>query len=58
MPRATNSLQTAATGGSSLRYESTRQQLHLQLGHPGPGCYTLFLTLDTGQVFRAYFHLS
>jgi hypothetical protein len=55
----TDGLKAENPGKTQLTYDAASQQYHYNWASPSaPGCYTLLLTLNTGQVHQAYFNLS
>ena len=53
-----DALETSTSGGTSLSYHSGANEFIYNWKTPSAGCYTLFLNLDGGSTFFAYFDLK
>jgi hypothetical protein len=51
-------LQALADNGKMLRFNSAAKQYDFDWATPSAGCYTLFLKLNSGQTFDAWFNLK
>ncbi len=54
----TDTMSTSTTGGTGLRYDSTGNDFVYNWATKSKGCFSLFLELDSGQTFAAFFTLS
>lgn len=54
----TDSLETEVSGNSGLHYSASQQQFVYNWATPMANCYTLFLKLDSGQLYYAFFDLK
>ena len=54
----TDPLETTATGGTTLRYDSGVNQYIYNWQTPGPGCYLLTVNLGDGTQHQAEFSLN
>lgn len=54
----TNAITATASGGTGLRYDMSSNQYVFDWQTSGRGCYSVFVTLSSGQALIGYFNLS
>jgi hypothetical protein len=54
----TNAVTATATGGTSLRYDTSSNQYVFDWQTSAKGCYSVFVTVTGGQILTAFFNLS